>query len=135
MSKKVVIVTFPNTDRYSSSFGKKYNFLTDVENLQTGDKLIVDTVNGLQIADFVKYNELGFGETGVKTPVKWVIQKIDLDAHKKRVEAAIKAEKIKQMMEKKRKAAQEIEIYAILAKADPEMAQLLEEFKQLQEVL
>jgi hypothetical protein len=39
------------------------------------------------------------------------------------------------MMETERRKAQELEIYEILAKENPALATLLEEFKQLQEVL
>lgn len=135
MSKKVAVVKFPNTDRYSSSYNKKYNFLTTVDNLQAGDTVVVDTVNGLQIANFVKYDDLGLGNTGVKTPHRWLIQKVELDEHNRRIEAVAKLEKLKVMMEVERKKAQELEIYEILAKQNPDMAVLLDEFKQLQEVL
>jgi hypothetical protein len=133
--KKVAVVTFPDTDRFSSSFGKEYNFVTDIEELKKGDTLVADTINGLKIVNFVKYDDLGFGETGVKTPSRWVIQKIDIEAHNKRQEAAAKIQKLKTMMEAERKKAQELEIYEILAKQNPAMAALLEEFKTLSEVL
>jgi hypothetical protein len=133
--KKVAVVTFPDTDRLSSSFGKEYNFVTEVEGLEKGNIVVVDTINGLRICQFVRYDDLGFGNTGVKIPSRWLIQKIDLEAHTKRVEAAAKIEKIKVMMEIERKKAQELEIYEILAKQNPAMAELLEQFKQLQEVL
>ena len=133
--KKVAVVTFPDTDRFSSSFGKEYNFVTDLADLQKGEKVVVDTANGLKVVDFVRYDDLGFGETGVKTPSRWVIQKIDIEAHNKRIEAAAKIEKLKVMMEAERKKAQELEIYAILAKTNPALATMLEEYKTLQEVL
>lgn len=135
MTKKIAVVIFPNTDRYSSSFGKRYNFVTDIEDLNQGDTVVVDTVNGLGIAQFEKYDELGFGETGKKQPTKWIVQKVDLDAHDKRIEAALKLKKLEAMMEKKRKEAEKIQIYSILAKEDPEMAKLLEEYKKAAEVL
>ncbi len=134
-NKKVAVATFPNQSQYASSYGKEYNFVTDLEGLVKGDKIVVDTVNGIQIAEFIKYDSLGFGEEGKKMPVKWVVQKIDLEGHNQRVEAAAKVQKLKAMMEAKRKKAQELEIYEILAKNDPDMAKLVEEFKSLQEVL
>lgn len=135
MKKVVAIVTFPDTDRFSASHGKEYNFVTDVEGLEKDNKVVVDTVNGLKIATFVRYDDLGFGETGVKTPSRWLISKVDLEAHTKRVEATAKIEKLKVMMETERKKAQELEIYEILAKQNPAMAALLEQFKELQGVL
>jgi len=133
--KKVAIVTFPDTDRFANSFGKEYNFVTEVEGLEKGDTVVVDTTHGLRICQFVRYDSLGFGETGVKTPTRWLVQKVDLEAHTKRIEAAAKIEKLKVMMETERKKAQELEIYEILAKQNPAMAALLEQFKELQGVL
>lgn len=135
MTKKVAVVKFPYTDRFSGSYGKNYNFLTDIEDLKMGDKVVVDTVNGLQVADFIKYDEYGFGEVGKKRPTKWVIQLIDLEKHKIRVEAALEAERLKRLLEEERKKAQELEIYEILAKTNPQIAEYLEKLKKLQEVL
>lgn len=114
---------------------KTYNFLTDISDLEKGDTVVVDTVNGLTIAKFDSYDDLGFGETGVKTPSKWVIQKVDIKAHNERLAAAERVKKLKTMLETERKKAAELEIYEILAKSNPEMASLLNEYKQLQEVL
>ena len=135
MKKFVGVVTFPDTKIHSSAYGKKYNFLTDIQGLKVGDKLVVDTQNGITIAEFVAYDALGFGETGVKAPTKWIIQKVDMEAHEARVKAAKDLEKLKVQMEARRKQAEEISIYRILAKEDPEMAKLLEEYEKAQEVL
>lgn len=127
MKKTVALITFPLT---SGTFGtpKKYNFQTSILDMVKGDKVVVDTVNGLVIAEFDSYDELGFGETGAKVPSKWVVQKIDVTAHNARVEAAAKAIKIKAMMEARRRKSEEITVYAILAQEDPEMKALLDEY-------
>jgi len=125
MKKTVARITFPGTT-YSAE--KKYNFQTSILDLEKGDKVVVDTVNGLVIAEFDSYDELGFGESGVKVPSKWVVQKIDVTAHNTRVEAAAKVIKIKAMMEARRKKSEEITVYAILAQEDPEMKALLDEY-------
>jgi hypothetical protein len=135
MKKVVGVVTFPDTDKWSNTYNKEYNFVTDQKDLETGDTVVVDTVNGLRIATFQHYDNLGFGETGRKTPTKWIVQKVDLEAHCARIEAAEKATKLKQLMDKKRKEAQEMEIYEILAEKNPELKEMLEEYKKLQEVL
>lgn len=106
---------------------KSYSFLTDIEDLEKNDIVVVDTVNGLVLARFLSYNELA--DTTKST--KWIIQKVDLTAHKKRLEDARQVEILKKKMEDRRKKAQEIEIYAILAKEDPEMQAMLDQFKQL----
>lgn len=147
MKKLVAKVKFPDTVNFNSnpfsvtsgsaSTNKLYNFITDIENLEVGDTVVVDTVNGLRLANFVEYSHESheFGETFSNKTPRWILQKVDLESHKSRVAAAEKAELLKKKMELRRKKAQEMEIYAILAKEDPEMAALLNEFKQLQEVL
>ena len=128
--KKVAKVFFP--DNY---YNKKYNFITDIEGLEQDDVVVVDTRNGLALATFFEYDELGFGETGAKKPTKWIIQKVDLEKHLARVEAAEKAEELKRAMEEKRKQTQELEVYRILAEKDPEMKKMIEEFEKLQELI
>jgi len=128
--KKVAIVQF-NNDYHK----KGYNFLCSIEGLQQGDTLVVDTVNGLGIAKFEKYDELGFGHTGAAKPTKWVICKVPLEEHNKRIQAAEKANLLKKMMEEQRKKTEEIAIYEILAKENPEMQKMLDEYKELAAIL
>lgn len=130
MKKLVASVSFPQNYHL-----KHYSFLTNIEDLKEGDKVVVDTVNGLQIVDFVKYSgeDKEFGETfGNKTP-KWIIQKVNLEEHNRRLETEKRVKDLKRKMELRRKKAEEVKIYEILAQADPEMAELLNEFKQLKE--
>lgn len=132
MAKFIVGVTFATNYNH-----KVYNFLSDIKDLVPGDQVVVDTVNGLQLAtvDSVRPEEESFGEEFGSKKQKWVVQKIDLTAHNARREAEEKALVIRKKMEERRKKAQELEIYAILAKEDPEMAAMLEDYKKLQEVL
>lgn len=131
---KVKFIQDVNTN-YDSFREKEYNFQTDIEDLVLGDSLVVETVNGLRIAKFTGYIDLGFGINleSVTYPSKWVIQKIDLSTHNKRKENAERVEKLKIMLENERKKAAELEIYEILAKTNPEMKTLLEEYKTLKE--
>lgn len=106
---------------------KSYQFFTEIEDLEKNDILVVDTVNGLVLARFLGYNELA----DTTKSLKWVIQKVDLSTHNKRIEDAKQIEILKRKMDERRKKAQEIEIYAILAKEDPEMQAMLDQFKEL----
>ena len=133
MTKLVAKVVFENSSY--NSYVKEYNFQTDIPELEEGTNLVVETTNGLQIAKFVGYAELGFGTEvdSKKYPSRWVIQKVDLDAHNTRVEKAERAKKLKILLEVERKKAAELEIYEILAKQNPAMAELLNEYKTIQE--
>lgn len=132
---KVVKVTFTVTkDPHAWGNPKKYNFLTNIEDLQAGDIVVVDTVNGFVLAEVVEYAEelKEFGETfGNKRP-KWVIQKVDVAAHEARLEKEKRLKDVKKLMEVERKKAEEKQIYRILAKENPEMAKLLEEMEALE---
>lgn len=61
-----------------------------------------------------------------------IICKIDYSNYIKRQERLEKLEKIKTQMAKKREELAEMAVYEALAKSSPEMAKLLEEFKELQ---
>jgi hypothetical protein len=126
--KKVGVVNFEGNYSY-----KEYNFITNIEGLEKGDEVVVDTQKGLAVAQFIRYNPDGFGETGVKLPAKWIIQKIDLKAHNERIEKEKELKKLKTQMEKVRKEAQELEIYSILAEKNPAMKEMLDKFVKLQE--
>lgn len=106
---------------------KSYAFLTEIEDLEKNDIVVVDTVNGLVLARFLKYDEIG----DTTKSIKWIIQRVDLSTHNKRIEDARQIEVLKKKMEARRKKAQEIEIYAILAKEDPEMQAMLDQFREL----
>ena len=67
--------------KFEGSYGKTYNYLTDLENLKLGDKVIVDSSNGLGIANVIQYTD----KTD-STWNSWIVQKIDLEAHEERKE-------------------------------------------------
>lgn len=60
---------------------QQYCFLTDIHNLQIGDTVVVETIRGVKIAKFSGYVAL-FPQ--ISAEPKWIIQKVDLIAHKKR---------------------------------------------------
>ncbi|PHA62822.1 hypothetical protein [Bacillus wiedmannii] len=122
MTRKIIAVQF-----IGSPF-KSYNFLTDIEDLKKGEKVVVDTVNGLAIAEVEKYVEY---PTGKVPASKWIVQKIDTASHEKRLENERYMNGLKLKMESRRKQLEEIQIYQLLAKEDPEMKAILEEYNSL----
>ncbi|HDR3499677.1 TPA: hypothetical protein QCN48_005142 [Bacillus toyonensis] len=118
--KKFVEVTFDN-----NAYSKKYVFKNDIEGLAVGDKVVVETANGFSVATINNFLETS------KIGTKFVVQKIDVEAHNTRLEKEKKLATVKAKMEERRKKLQEIEIYKILAKEDSEMATLLAEMEKL----
>jgi hypothetical protein len=114
--KQVALVQFDNGY-------KNYSFRNDIQDLEVNDTVVVDTAQGYQLATVVGFQEL------TKVATKWVVQKVDLTAHVERLDKEKKKKLLKDKMEQRRKKLEEIEIYKALAKEDPEMAQLVEEFQ------
>lgn len=106
---------------------KKYNYLTDIEGLQEGDMIVVHVRDSFDIAYFVEYDE------NVKEleNTKWIVIKVDLTAHYERVAKKERVKEIKEKLEKERQKAEELQIYEILAAANPKMKELLDELKSL----
>lgn len=117
---KIAMVTIDGN--YTS---KGYNFQTSDTLLEEGDKVVVDTANGLLVGTFQ-----GYTEDAVKA-TKWLIQKINLIEHLERVEKENKLKELKKKMDARRKKVEELEIYEILAGKDSDMAELLADYKAI----
>lgn len=106
---------------------KVYRFKTGIETLEAGDKLVVDTANGLVIGTVKDYVE------DYAKATKWVIQKIDLTEHEERVERSRRIKEVKRQLTLRRKEIEEQEVMKLLAAKDESFAKLLNELNQLQE--
>ena len=125
--KKYVNINFHEKEE-RGNHTKNYQFLTDIQNLIEEDVVVVDTANGLQIGYVIGYDEVSkFDDNNIK----WVVQRVDLENHKINLERQEKLRALKQKMESRRKKLEEIQIYEILAKEDPDMRDLLDEFNKM----
>ncbi|MBZ9622947.1 hypothetical protein G9F71_008775 [Clostridium sp. FP2] len=115
---KNAVVKFPNTS-------KQYHFMTDLD-LETGDMVVCDTAVGVTVAIVTRLEE----EVS-SLATKWIIGKVDMAAHTKRMELEAKKKDIKAKMEKRRKKLEDIAVFSILAKEDPDMAELLKEYQEI----
>ena len=115
---KVVSVKF---DGYAY---KTYDFFTDLE-LKVGDVVVVDTQNGLQVAEVVDV------DVDSSKATKWVVDKVDMEAHKARIEREKRLKEITQKMEARRKKLEKFEVYRMLAEKDDEMAELLKQYAEV----
>lgn len=116
--RSIAVVKFPNNF-------KKYDFRTDIP-LSIGDKVVVDTAMGAQIGTVQGFKDKS------EIAHKWVIQKLDLDAHEDRLALVKKKEAIKAEMEKRRQElVEDMAVYEALAETDPTMATLYKEYQKL----
>lgn len=127
MKKRYACVQFDKENRWSEA--KNYQFVTDIDDLVPGCLVVVHTQHGYKVARFVKYDEVAL----FKNP-KWIVQRIDVESHRVNLEREQKVREIKEKMEQRRQKLEEIQIYKILAKEDPEMESLMNEFSTIQEL-
>lgn len=120
----IVLITFKGNTSYIH-----YEFKNDIVGLEEGDKVVVDTVHGLTVGTVQ-----GFKDPAKSKATKWVVQKIDTTAHEARLEKERKLSDIKAKLEERRKKLEKFEVYQLLAKSDPTMEALLNEFKALTEM-
>ena len=125
--KRYVDINFHKKEE-RESYTKNYQFLTDIQNLIEEDVVVVDTANGLQIGYVIGYDEVSKFDGN---NVKWVVQRVDLENHKINLERQEKLKVLKHKMENRRKKLEEIQIYEILSKEDPDMKDLLDEFNKM----
>lgn len=114
MSKDIAVVRFINA--YT---GTSYSFLNDIADLEVGDLVVVDTSNGYGLAKVES-----FKATDIKAK-KWIVQQVDVAAHKARLEKQTQIKSIRAKLEQRRKQIQDVQVYALLAQNDPEMAEML----------
>ena len=125
--KRYVDINFHKKEE-RESYTKNYQFLTDIQNLIEEDVVVVDTANGLQIGYVIGYDEVSKFDGN---NVKWVVQRVDLENHKINLERQEKLKVLKHKMENRRKKLEEIQIYEILSREDPDMKDLLDEFNKM----
>lgn len=95
--------------------------------LEVGDLCIVQTAShGMGLAEVVEIKDHPTQELR-----REVVTKVCTEAYDQRVEQRKKAAELKAKMQERAKKLQDIALYQMLAKDDPEMAQLLEEFQGL----
>jgi hypothetical protein len=101
-----------------------YDFITDIQELTVGDVVVVESSLGLGLATVVAVCD----EVTAKAK-KWIVCKVDMEAHNKRMAKTEELKQLKAKMEARRKQLQDIQVYAILADNDSKMAELLKEYR------
>ena len=122
------MVTFGTNQPYGVS--KEYAYKTDLD-LEAGD-IVVVKASELKLCTVVSIIEdILVNAQIVNRATKWIVDKVDMSKHIARINRVERMDFIKNKLEEKKKAMEEIAIFEMLAKADPEAAKLLNEMKQL----
>lgn len=111
--------------------GKKYMYALYDTTIQVGDTVVVKTGHhGLGLAKVVSLED---GRQDEVHCGREVICKVDMTAYEERREKARKLAELKRKMDVKVQQLQQTAIYELLSEKDPELAALLQEFKNLKE--
>jgi hypothetical protein len=119
MDKYIAVVTFTTSiSNEYNAHSKQYDFFCDIA-VKNGDTVVVDTVNGLGLAEVV-----GVKKESSKAN-NWVVQKVDLGAHAARKERERALTVLEKAMEKRLREINKLKQFETAALGDPEMAELL----------
>lgn len=130
MKTSIVKVIFNINQEYPNQRLREYFFAAYEEDLQEGDVVVVDTRNGFQLVtvtgtvdkfpDFIPNNE-----------IKEVVCKVDFRKFNERAEKRQKAKELKKRMDERIKQLQAGAVYEMFAEKDPELKNMLEEFRSI----
>lgn len=135
MNSRIAIINFKKqnykneVDTKDTEFGStEYSYMTDITTLKKDDIVVVDSCYGLGLGKFVRYTEsIPMREKANK----WIIQRVDTEAHEKRIERMEKQTTIINEMRKLKDTALELEIFSKLAESNPLMKDLLDKYNSL----
>ena len=132
MSKdlKIAMVVF---DTYQpAGIQKEYAYRTDLD-LQPDDLVVVMVKEDqFKIVQVVAMLDMSLENAVIANKAtKYIVDKIDLTSHIKRINAAERMTYIKGQLEEKKAKMEEIAVFQLLAESDPEAKRLLDEMKQL----
>lgn len=123
---KIVHVVFP-LNAYSRD--KTYAYMTDIDDIAVNDTVVVDSPNnGLTLVKVVSVEETA---EGVEKATKWIVDKVDVTAHKKRMADIEQRKLIVAKLKKMQAEMLEADQFAMLAANNPEAAALIDQLRAL----
>lgn len=116
------------TVKYSTSI-QGYAYLTDIEGIEKGDTLVVDSPS----SGFTCVTVTSVEETAeaISNANKWIVCKVDVAAYRERVKKAERRKVLIAKLRKMQEQALENDMFAKLGELDPNALPLIEELKKL----
>lgn len=99
----------------------EYIFRRDIE-VEIGDLVVCDCGTGFAVGVVTRLT------CGDIIPKRWMVQKIDIETHKIRLENDARRKAIRAKMDDRRKQLEDEALYRMMAERDPEMAELIKEY-------
>lgn len=97
------------------------------EMFQPGDMVVVDTCNGYAVARVTRCEPWTDG----RTAKRYVIGKVDDEQYAQQIQKDKLAASLKKKLDARAKKLQDITLYEMLSEDDPEMQELLDQYKAL----
>jgi len=122
-----------NLDVPTDSKCKIYNYRAPKElKIEKGDFVVVLSSTGLGVVYVTKVWENNFTNAAkVNKSTSWILAKVDITAHKLRLEVEQKREFTKSQLDERKKVFEDTQNYRLMAENDPESAKLLEELNKI----
>jgi DNA-binding transcriptional regulator YbjK len=122
--KRIAICVF---DAAFDDDPKEYYYFTDIDDLERNDYAVADSGPGLGIVKIRSFT------SDASNARRWLVQKIDMKAHKERIKRQERIDTLKAQLESRRKKFEEEHLWSIMAEKDPKAAAFLAEIKKLEE--
>ena len=114
--------------RYLDGYNKTTEYMwCGLETFAPGDMIVVDSSNGRGIVEVTRVEPW----TDESKATKYVVGKVDNEKYEKHQKAEKLAAELKEKLEARAKKLQSIALYEMLAKDDPEMQELVDQYKQV----
>ena len=108
-----------------------YSYFADSkDNIKKGDFVVVFARNTFKVARVVLFR--GLTATQRSKASKWVVQKVDIEQHEKRIKQEEITQEIKNALQEEKERMEDLFIYEKLAKDNSRIASLLEELKDVE---
>lgn len=130
LERKYVSVVFDQKSGKQAETPIEYTYLTDLD-LEVGDKAVVFANDLYKVVTVTSVRGLTQHQRSKAT--KWVVCRVNVEEHTERVRKQALAQEIRNRLQEKREAMEDMFIYQELAKSDPEVQKMLEQLADVDE--
>jgi len=127
VNKKFVSVVFNQRDALPTGDLREYTYLTDLE-FEKDDFAVVENSGKYAVVQVTAVR--GLTKMQRDKACKWIVAKVDVEAHELRLKKAAAAQEIRNKLQELREQQEELMIYQALAQGNPDIQKLLVELAQ-----
>lgn len=125
MKQRIVSIQFKHAYDKEEWGQKEYHYLTTLNDLTAGDLVVVETINGYSVAKVVRYI------SNSSHAFRYVIQKVDVEAHEEMLEKEMKLAFIRAEIEDRAEEIRKRKELEVLAAEDEKLKKLIVDMDKL----